>query len=165
MPVTPYHFGPSGLIGYIFRKWIDLPVFVLANVVVDIEVLLVNLMRTGWPYHRYCHTFLIGAVLGAMWGFVAYRYLPLLTRLMKTIKIPYQTNAFKMIISGILGVWLHVLIDGIYHFDIKPFWPIQKNYLLGLLNHNQVKWICIICLVIFVLLYVISQKKQSAKSK
>ncbi len=163
MPFTPYHFGPAGLLGYIFRKWIDLPVFVLANVVVDVEVLLVNLMRVGWPSHRYGHTFVIGAAVGAVWGFVAYLGLPLLGRLMKKIRIPYQTNAFKMIISGILGVWLHVLIDGIYHYDVRPFWPMRKNYLWRLLSHNQVKWICIICLGIFVLLYVLSLRTKTRR--
>jgi membrane-bound metal-dependent hydrolase YbcI (DUF457 family) len=165
MPITPYHFGPAGLLGYIFKKWIDLPVFVLANVIIDVEVLLINLIRLGRPFHRYCHTFLIGAVVGAMWGFVAYLCLPQLTWLMKKIRIPYQTSPPKMIISGILGVWFHVLIDGIYHYDIKPFWPIQKNYLWQLLSRNQVKWICVICAVIFVLLYVLSLKKQIAEKQ
>jgi membrane-bound metal-dependent hydrolase YbcI (DUF457 family) len=165
MPVTPYHFGPAGLLGYIFRKWIDLPVFVLANVVVDFEVLLLRHTGLGGSHHRYSHTFLIGAVVGAAWGFVAYLGLPLLNRLMKMIKIPYQTTAFKIIISGILGVWLHVFIDGIYHSDVRPFWPIQKNYLQGLLSYNQIKWICIICLAVFVLMYVISLEKQSTKGK
>jgi hypothetical protein len=165
MPFTPYHFGPAGLLGYIFRKWIDLPVFVLANLVVDAEVMLVNFMGFGRPFHRYSHTFLIGTAVGAVWGFVAYTGLPILKWLMKIIKIPYQTNAFKMITSGILGIWFHVLIDGIYHYDVKPFWPIQKNYLWGLLSHNQIKWVCIICLAVFVLMYVISLKKQLTKSK
>jgi len=165
MPVTPYHFGPAGLLGYIFRKWIDLPVFVLANVLVDIEVLLVNSMGRHWPIHRFGHTFLIGAVIGTMWGFVAYLELPLISRLMKKIRIPYQTSPPKMIISGILGVWLHVLIDGIYHYDVKPFWPIQKNYLFELLSHSQVKWICATCAAIFVLLYVLSLKKQPAEKQ
>ena len=39
MPVTPYHFGPNGLVGLLFKRWIDLPVVVLANVVIDMEVL------------------------------------------------------------------------------------------------------------------------------
>ena len=165
MPLTPYHFGPAGLIGYIFRKWIDLPVFVLANVAVDTEVLLVRCMQLGWPYHRLGHTFLIGSAIGAVWGLIAYAGLPVLNRLMKKIRIPYQTNIFKMVISGILGVWLHVFIDGIYHYDVKPFWPIRKNCLWRLLSQNQVKWICIICLVIFAILYVLSLKKQSAKKQ
>ena len=68
MPFTPYHFGPSGFVGLVFRKWIDMPVFVLANVIVDVEVLAVGLFGLGWPIHRYCHTLLIGAVVGALWG-------------------------------------------------------------------------------------------------
>ncbi|MHC4299546.1 MAG: hypothetical protein ACYS7Y_19890 [Planctomycetota bacterium] len=36
MPFTPYHFGPSGCVGLILRKWIDVPVFVLTNVIIDI---------------------------------------------------------------------------------------------------------------------------------
>lgn len=160
MPVTPYHFGPAGLLGYIFRKWIDLPVFVLANVVIDVEVLLVSLMNLGRPTHRLSHTFLFGAVVGAVWGLVAYLGLPALKWLMKKIKIPYQSNAAKTILSGILGVWLHVLIDGIYHYDVDPFWPIKKNYLWNLLSHGQVRWICVICFVIFTVLYVLSLRKK-----
>lgn len=165
MPCTPYHFGPSALLGYIFRKWIDLPVFVCANIIVDIEVLLIRLMGFGYPYHRLCHTFLIGTIVGTVWGFVAYLGLPILSRVMKKIRIPYQTNAFKMIISGILGIWFHVLIDGIFHYDVKPFWPIRKNRLWQLLSASQVKWICITCTVIFLLLYVVSLKKQIPKKR
>ena len=165
MSITPYHFGPAGLIGYIFRKWIDLPVFALANIVIDVEVLLVKYMHLGRPYHRLAHTFLIGAAVGAIWGLVAYEGEPVLNWIMKKIRIPYQTNAKKMIISGILGIWLHVLLDGIYHYDVTPFWPLRKNYLFGLLSHNQVEWICIICMGIFILLYVLSLKRQSADKK
>jgi len=88
MPLTPYHFGPAGLIGYIFRKWIDLPVFALANIVIDVEVLLVNLMHLGRPYHRLAHTFLIGAAIGAIWGLLAYETEPVLNWIMKKIRIP-----------------------------------------------------------------------------
>jgi len=49
MPFTPYHFGPSGFWGLAFRKWLDLPVFVLANVIVDIEVLVIWFFGLGWP--------------------------------------------------------------------------------------------------------------------
>ena len=39
MPFTPYHFGPSGFIGLLFRKWLDVPVIVATNVLIDIEVI------------------------------------------------------------------------------------------------------------------------------
>ena len=165
MPCTPYHFGPAALIGYIFKKWIHLPVFVCANVIVDIEVLLINLMHLGRPYHRLGHTFLISTVIGAVWGFVAYLGLPIISWAMRIIKIPYQTNTLKIIISGILGAWFHVLIDGIYHYDVRPFWPIRKNYLWRMISNTQLKWVCIICWVIFILLYAISLKKQLSKKQ
>ena len=49
MPFTPYHFGPSGFFGLALKKWIDLPVFLLANVIIDVEVLLIPalLIRTS----------------------------------------------------------------------------------------------------------------------
>ena len=116
MPFTPYHFGPSGFISLALRKWIDVPVFILANVIVDIEVLF-----TG--YHSYCHTLLIGAAVGAAWGIVAYPFRGIFKRLMNLIRLPYTTGFWKMLISGILGIWLHVLIDSSYHYDVKMFWP------------------------------------------
>ena len=52
MPFTPYPFGPSGFAGLVFGKWIDLPVIVLANVIVDVEVLVIGILGLEWPAHR-----------------------------------------------------------------------------------------------------------------
>lgn len=165
MPITPYHFGPSGLIGYVFRKWIDFPVFLLANVVVDVEVLLVGHLRLGWPIHRYAHTFLIGALVGAVWGLIAYFIKPALKWGMNIIRINYKPNFYKMLISGVLGVWLHVFIDSIYHYDPKPFWPFPKNILWRIIVQHQVKMICLICLGVFVVLYLLPAFKQAFKKR
>ena len=132
MPFTPYHFGPSGFISLALRKWIDVPVFILANVIVDIEVLF-----TG--HHSYCHTFLIGAAVGATWGVAAYPFRSIFKRLMNLIHVPYTTGFWKMLISGVLGVWLHVLIDGSFHYDVRIFWP-NKTPPWRLINYNYWKW-------------------------
>ena len=148
MPFTPYHFGPSGFIGLVFRKWIDIPVFVLANVIVDIEVLVVMLFTLGWPIHRYCHTFLIGAAVGALWGLAAWPLRNLFKKIMQLLRIPYKTSLPKMVISGILGLWLHILIDGAYHFDVKILWP---NKIISIwriihrhLGQEKIETICLI---------------------
>jgi len=122
MPFTPYHFGPSGFLGLVFRKYIDIPVFLLSNIIVDLEVLYFD----RYPIHRYLHTLLIGGAIGAVWGLSAYPLRGIFKRLMGLSKLPYRTSLLKMTLSGILGVWLHVLIDGIYHFDVKPLWPNKK---------------------------------------
>ena len=172
MPFTPYHFGPSGFIGLVFRKWIDIPVFVLANVIVDVEVLVVGFMGLGWPIHRYCHTLLIGAAVGALWGIAAYRLRHLFRGVMNLLDIPYQTSLRKMVISGVLGVWLHVLIDGAYHFDVKMFWPSKSMWLWRVVHRRigegQIKLICLVLFVAACIVYVLSVKvfrRNSAKAK
>jgi membrane-bound metal-dependent hydrolase YbcI (DUF457 family) len=155
MPFTPYHFGPSGFIGLALRKWIDVPVFILANVVVDVEVLAVMFFRLGPPYHRYGHTLLIGGIVGAIWGAAAYRLRPLFEEIMGALHIPYRPRFRTMVISGVLGVWLHVLIDGAYHHDVKVFWPSKTQWLWATaMSHVSKGQIRMICLGFFVAAFI-----------
>ncbi|UCF42622.1 MAG: hypothetical protein JSV99_08470 [Planctomycetota bacterium] len=155
MPFTPYHFGPSGFIGLALRKYIDVPVFVLANVIVDIEVLVLNLLQTGWPIHRYAHTLLLGAAAGVICAVAAYPLRHFFKKIMQIIRLPYQANLRKMVISGVLGVWLHVAIDAIYHWDVPLLWPGSARPLWHLVSQGQLKAICIAFLVAAAVLYVI----------
>jgi len=165
MPFTPYHFGPSGFIGLIFRKWIDLPVFVLANIIVDIEVLVIGLLGLGWPMHRYFHTLLIGAVIGVIWAVIAYRLRHFFKKMMQILRIPYKTGFRKMIISGVLGVWLHVVTDGIYHWDVQMFWPGGTKPLWRLLSQGQVKAVCIGFFVAAVIVYATTMLPYAKQNK
>ncbi len=165
MPFTPYHFGPSGFIGLALRKYIDIPVFVLANVIVDIEVLVLNLLGTGWPMHRYTHTLLLGSAAGVIWAILAYPLRHLFKKIMQLIRIPYQTNFRKMVISGVLGVWLHVVIDAIYHWDVALLWPSKARPLWRLLGQAQVKSMCIAFWVAAIVLYLIIVLLHNKQSK
>ena len=129
MPFTPYHFGPAAFLGLVFRKWLDIPVFVLANVVIDFEVLVVGWMDLGRPTHRYCHTLLGAALVGAVWGLAAYGLRPLFRWGMRLMRVDYTPRLRTMVISGILGAWLHVIIDAFYHYDVRPFRPFSKMQL------------------------------------
>jgi hypothetical protein len=55
MPFTPYHFGPNGFVGLLFRRWIDVPVFLAANVLIDLEVIADKHIQPGWPVHQVWH--------------------------------------------------------------------------------------------------------------
>jgi membrane-bound metal-dependent hydrolase YbcI (DUF457 family) len=143
MPITPYHFGPSVFVGLTLRKWLDIPVFVLANVIVDIEVPVIGLLGLGWPVHRYCHTLLLGAVVGVLWGIAAHPLRHFFEKIMQILRIPYQTSFWKMVVSSVLGVWLHVVIDAIYHWDVRIFWPSNVKPLLHLISREQVKIVCV----------------------
>ena len=150
MPFTPYHFGPSGLVGLALRKWIDIPVLLLMNVIVDVEVLLYS----HWPYHRYFHNLLIGAALGVVCGLIAYLARPIFEKAMRLVRINYKANLIKMIISGILGVWLHVFIDAIDHYDVLVFWPSKVRPLWGLLSKEQIVLWCRLSFIGVAILYI-----------
>ena len=153
MPFTPYHFGPSVFAGLVFRKWLDVPVFLLANVIIDLEVVVVSKLGLGWPYHRYGHTLLIGAAVGIIWGLLAYPLKGLFKKIMNLLCVPYKTGLLKMMVSGILGIWLHVSIDAIYHGDVRVFWPAKSLPLWNILSQSQVRLACLICFALAIAAY------------
>ena len=143
MPFTPYHFGPAGFLGLVFKKWIDVPVFVLSNVAIDIEVLIVIIFGLGWPHHRFCHTFLGGALVGVAFAFIAWPMRSLFKKIMGLLRLPYSTTFRKMLLWSIAGVWFHIFIDSICHYDARPFWPSKAAPLYHLITEKQVKTICL----------------------
>lgn len=153
MPFTPFHFGPSALIGLPLKRWIDIPVFVLANVVIDFEPLAVMVFRLDYPLHGYFHTLLIGGVLGLLWGLAAYPFRPVWRFFMGIFGLSYQPTLLKMMISGMLGIWLHVFIDSLLYPEINPFFPLKGNSLYGAVSDSRVYSVCGVFLIAAVVIY------------
>jgi len=154
MPFTPYHFGPNGFVGLAFKKWLDLPVFILVNVIIDVEVL----FNTGRFPHRvwHFHTLLVGGIVGAAFGLALFPFKNILQKIMSFLRLSYKPTALKMAVSGLLGAWFHVIIDGVYHWDVQMFWP-NRHYrpLWNLLSQPQVRYICLAFAFAAVALYAI----------
>jgi membrane-bound metal-dependent hydrolase YbcI (DUF457 family) len=153
MPFTPFHFGPSALIGLPLKRWIDIPVFVLANVVIDFEPLAVMVFQLNYPLHGYFHTLLIGGVLGLLWGLAAYPLKQIWQFLMGLVGLSYQPTLPKMMISGMLGVWLHVFIDCFLYQEMNPFFPIKGNPLYFAVRYLRVFSVCEVSLIVAVVIY------------
>jgi membrane-bound metal-dependent hydrolase YbcI (DUF457 family) len=153
MPLTPFHFGPTTLMGLPIRRRLDLPVFLLANVVIDIEVLIVLLLPFDLPLHAVLHNYLLGGIAGSLWGRYAWRFREYFARFMGWAKIPYTPRSRTMILSGVLGAWTHVFVDGFMHADMRPFWPFAGNPFLGLVTGRELYLICTLCLVALGLWY------------
>jgi membrane-bound metal-dependent hydrolase YbcI (DUF457 family) len=142
MPVTPFHSGPNSLVALTLRRYIDFPVFVFASVAVDLEPLAVLLFEPDYPLHGYFHTFLIGSFVGVAWAVVSFMSRSIFKWLMELIRLPYNTSFRIMLVSGILGVWFHVLLDAPLHADIRPFYPLEANPLFGLLSTSAIYLMC-----------------------
>lgn len=149
MPITPLHFGPHATVALPLHRYIDVPAFIAANVIVDIEPMLVMVFDLNYPLHGYCHTLLIGGLLGALLGCAAYPFRSLIGQWMSRARLPYSTNLRKMALSGMLGAWLHVLFDAVIYSEIKPFYPLSRaNPFLGIVSSDITLYA--ICALFFV---------------
>jgi membrane-bound metal-dependent hydrolase YbcI (DUF457 family) len=72
---------------------------------------------------------------------------------MKLFRLPYQPTVAKMMASGLLGAWLHVLIDAVLYREMNPFWPVRGNPLHGIVPYSAVYATCEILLIAAAVVY------------
>jgi membrane-bound metal-dependent hydrolase YbcI (DUF457 family) len=72
---------------------------------------------------------------------------------MRILQLSYQPTLLKMLLSGLLGAWLHVLTDAFLYKEMNPFWPIMGNPLHAVIRYRTVFLICEASLVIVIVLY------------
>lgn len=165
MPFTPYHIGPHLLMGLIFIPFIDIPTFILANVAVDLQPLLVMLGYIGPPLHGISHTFLGGTVIGIVLGIISIPLIPLYKTIFHRMKLPYNTTRLTIIISAILGAWFHVITDAPIYSDIEPLYPFFDNPVRQTLSYHFVAKFCLACFppafILLVFIWIKHSKKAS----
>ena len=142
MPFTPFHFGPHGCISLPLHRRLDIPVFIGVNVAIDIEPLVVMTYDLDYPVHGYCHTLLVGGVVGVLFATAAYPVRRAIGTVMRLFRLPYAPSWGQMALSGVLGAWLHVLFDAPLYGDIRPFYPMQANPLYGVLSRRGLQHLC-----------------------
>ncbi len=74
MPFTPFHFGAHACAALPAGKKINILVFILANVIIDIEPLLIMIFNFAYPLHGYAHTFLGTSIIGFLWAALADKF-------------------------------------------------------------------------------------------
>ena len=65
MPFTMFHLGPALAIGLPLRN-VHVPTFIVANVILDVEPLLVIFFGLNYPLHGYMHTLLLAFMVGSL---------------------------------------------------------------------------------------------------
>ena len=144
MPFTPLHMGPGIVVKLLAQGSFSLMVFGWAQIVMDIQPLLVMITGEG-HLHGFSHTY-IGALLLGIFAALSGKYLGefglrvLAISPRQAIKITWPVSAF----SAIIGTYSHVLIDSVMHGDMQPFFPFSNhNALLGLVSIDVLHKICI----------------------
>ena len=129
MPFTPFHMGPGILIKALLQGSFSLMVFGWAQIVMDLQPLVVLLTGEG-HLHGFSHTY-IGAILLAIFSALTGKFLSefglLVLGISKKIN-PIKIAWWVVFVSAFIGTFSHVLLDSIMHSDVEPFFPISlKN--------------------------------------
>lgn len=130
MPFTPFHIGPALALGYFLRKKLHLPTFIVANVITDVEPLVVTFFSIrGYSLHGYLHTFLFAAILGSALGLVFYSADRFLRKPFEYLALVEGEGcgAWGYVAAGVLGWSLHIMLDAPLYSEIKPLYPLSVN--------------------------------------
>jgi len=145
MPFTPFHMGIGIFTKAILQGSFSLMVFGWAQIVMDIQPLVVLLSGEG-HLHGFSHTY-IGATLLAIVSAFTGKYLSELCLLI--IGISKKANPIKfswlvVFICAFIGTFSHVLLDSFMHSDVQPFYPMSlENSFIGILSYDQINKVCL----------------------
>ncbi|MBY8979652.1 MAG: hypothetical protein KGD72_04630 [Candidatus Lokiarchaeota archaeon] len=155
MPFTPFHFGPGFLISLTFLSFIDIPTFLIASVIIDLEPFLVLVFHLNCPLHGFFHSFLGGFLVAALFAVIMSKIRKNFTRLIIFFKIEQSFSFKKILFSSICAIFLHILLDSPIYLDIRPFFPFEFNpfyrntVMPGLISYL----ICVWCFIGAILVY------------
>jgi len=128
--------------------------FVAANCITDVESIY-NVLRGNFPVHRFLHTFVGAALVGAMTMalFMFMRWLVRKAPLPNWFEWQQLTLA-PVIVGALLGSFSHIVLDGIMHADMHPFAPwSDANPFLHAVSLSTLHWACIVTGVAGVLIW------------
>ncbi len=130
MPFTLFHIGPGLFFGLLLRKHVHPPTFLIANLIIDLEpIIMVFILGLDYPLHGYAHTFIAAIIIGVILGYTMYstkKYLKPIYNIFLD-KIDYTSTLGSYLLAGVLGTALHILLDAPLYSDIKPFYPLYQN--------------------------------------
>jgi hypothetical protein len=145
MPFTPYHFGPAGFVGMFFLRWINLPAFILINVIIDVEPLVVILNNIRkYPEHGFFHSFAGATVAALLFSLVYNAVKKPINCFMAMIGLKQNISLTSVVFGCILGAWAHVFFDSFLYRDIMPFFPSYINPMYGKITPSDMRMWCVV---------------------
>ncbi|MHA1576283.1 MAG: DUF4184 family protein, partial [Candidatus Thorarchaeota archaeon] len=133
MPLTPFHYPLAWGLSKMDRR-LSLPALVVGSVIPDIECLFLWFFFRGvLPDHFILHSLIGGLTIGTIIaiGVTVYLYPPIISIIFKVDKEKLK-DACKfgpvLVISCILGVLSHELVDFPFHWYNQTLWPIVDAY-------------------------------------
>lgn len=164
MPFTPFHMGPGIVVKALLQGSFSLMVFGWAQVVMDIQPLIVLISGEG-HLHGFSHTY-IGATLLALFSALSGKYLSKIGLFALGLNNQWQVKIKWRVsfLSAFIGTFSHVFLDSIMHADVEPFFPLTTdNLFLGLISVQSLHKACLYSALVGGLLYFLLNWVQKLK--
>ena len=166
MPVTPFHLGPAYFVKVAAPRRFSFRVFLLTQVIIDLESLYF-IVKNEYPLHRILHTFVGAAVVAILCVYPGRTLLSGMSKLwnhvlggIKALRLDENISYQSAIVGSGFGAFSHIMLDGLMHRDMKPFFPFsQVNYLLGLISYTQLHMFCVISGLLGFVVYALKRVK------
>lgn len=157
MPFTPFHWGPTGCIGFIFFKFFDFPTFITATTIIDFEPLFILVFGLPFSPHNIFHSFAGSSLLAGLTGVVMYVLKDTIQNVMADFNMQQNSSFKKILWSSFFGFYFHVLLDALLYKEMHPFFPLKGNPLYGM-SAWQMYRLCGLLLLVAAVLYARHQK-------
>ncbi|MCQ5377714.1 MAG: hypothetical protein NO516_06665 [Candidatus Methanomethylicia archaeon] len=108
-------------------KYLDLPTFMVASLVVDLEPFFVVITGISYPLHGLLHTFLGGTALAFALMAAMVRFRGASSRVSEAFGIKQRSSVKMVAAASFLGVYTHLLLDAPLYYDIMPLYPMGLN--------------------------------------
>jgi membrane-bound metal-dependent hydrolase YbcI (DUF457 family) len=153
MPFTPFHLGPSLLVGLLVFPLLYLPAFLIGSIIVDVEPL--GFLILGLPVqHLFFHTFIGATISAVVLSLILLPFRGVLKSLMVKIHLPQTTTPIQLTGATLLGAYSHVVLDAFLYPEMQPFWPLLGNPFLGLVTSSVVYLFCSVCFICSIIVFV-----------
>ncbi|MHA1637578.1 MAG: hypothetical protein ACTSUB_06130 [Candidatus Thorarchaeota archaeon] len=154
MPFTPYHLGPTLLIGVIFFPFVDIIAILIGSIILDIEPFLLLTIGSGQPLHGISHTYLVATIVALLTTGIIWALRGPLYEILSIFRINQEPSIRKIGMSSILGTYSHVLMDSFLYTEMNPLFPIHGNPFLGLVSAVFIYQLCLYCSIAGIVIYI-----------
>ncbi|MBD3285237.1 DUF4184 family protein [candidate division WOR-3 bacterium] len=165
MPFTPYHAGPAMLAGVGFRKVFHIPALIVGSVIVDIEPFLVLAFDLDYPLHGFFHTFAGGTIAVLLISVPIWLLRKPIGKLMARLKLEQKKGFWFILWSAMFGMVTHIIMDSLFHADLRPFYPFWYNPFYGHISSKAIHFLCVFSFIaagiIYIVIFFTAQKKES----
>lgn len=127
MPLTPFHLGPTLLLGVLLYRWLDLPTLLVGSVIVDVRAALVVFGPFDGPVHGILTTFAGGTMVALAIGAVVLVLPQSVQSVLYYTRLADTTSVSAIFGAAIVGVYSHVILDSLLYTDTHPFYPSAWN--------------------------------------